>query len=77
VGQQNLPLASGEDHACAFEACGWVRRKTGNHIVLTKPGHAATLSVPNHKQVKRGLLQKQMKLAELSEHEYLTAFANR
>jgi HicA toxin of bacterial toxin-antitoxin, len=77
VGQKNLPVASGEDHACAFEACGWIRRKTGNHIILTKPGEKATLSIPNHGEVKRALLQKQIKIARLSEAEYLAAFAAR
>jgi hypothetical protein len=30
-----------------------VARQRGSHIILTKPGHIATLSVPNHPQVAR------------------------
>jgi HicA toxin of bacterial toxin-antitoxin, len=74
MGQKNLPLASGEDHARAFERCGWKRRKTASHIILTREGYAATLSIPNHKQVKRGLVQAQIRTAGLTEAEYLAAF---
>jgi len=40
-----------------FERLGWqvVRRKS-SHIILTKAGHIATLSVPDHPQVARGTL---------------------
>jgi predicted RNA binding protein YcfA (HicA-like mRNA interferase family) len=80
VGQKDLPLASGERHARAFERCGWkrVRVTSGKnpHIILEKKGVRATLSIPNHKgkDVKRALLQKQVKLAGLTEQEYLDCF---
>ena len=35
------------------------------------------LSIPKHKQVKRGLLAKQVKLAGLTEREYLDCFHKR
>ena len=42
----------------AFEALGWeIVRQRGSHIILTKEGHVATLSVPNHPQVARGTLR--------------------
>ena len=80
MGQKDLPLASGERHARAFERCGWTRaRETSGrnpHIILEKPGVRATLSIPNHKgeNVKRALLQKQIKLAGLTEQQYLDCF---
>jgi predicted RNA binding protein YcfA (HicA-like mRNA interferase family) len=80
VGQKDLPLASGERCARAFERCGWTRvRETSGrnpHIILEKPGVRATLSIPNHKgqNVKRALLQKQIKLAGLTEQQYLDCF---
>ena len=76
MGQKNLPLASGEAHARAFEKCGWerTRRKGGNHIILEKEGIDATLSIPHLKEVKPGLLQKQIGNAQLTEEEYLAAF---
>jgi predicted RNA binding protein YcfA (HicA-like mRNA interferase family) len=75
-----LPLASGERHPRAFERCGWerVRETSGKnpHIILERPGVRATLSIPNHKgkDVKRALLQKQIKLAGLTEQQYLDCF---
>lgn len=42
--------------------------------MLSKAGHSHKLSIPNHKQVKRGLLAKQVKLAGLTEGEYLDYF---
>lgn len=77
MGQKNLPLASGDNHAQAFEHAGWTRRKTGNHILLTKPGVNWTVCIPNHGEVKRALLQKQIRGAGLTEAEYLDHFANR
>jgi len=73
-------LASGERHARAFERCGWERVRetsgTNPHIILEKPGVRATLSIPNHKgrDVKRALLQRQIKLAGLTEQQYLDCF---
>lgn len=73
-------MASGERHARAFERCGWtkVRETSGGnpHIILEKPGVRATLSIPTHRgeNVKRALLQKQIKLAGLTEQQYLDCF---
>jgi hypothetical protein len=80
VGQKDLPLAGGERHARAFERCGWtkVRETSGRnpHIILKKEGVQAILSIPNHKgqDVKRALLQKQIRLAGLTEQQYLDCF---
>ena len=49
-------------------------KREGNHITMTKPGCVATLSIPNHKQVKRGTLQKLIRAAEVAEAAYLDAF---
>lgn len=67
-------MASGEKHAKAFGRCGWTIARAGAHIVLTKDGCPHALSIPNHAEVKRALLQKQIRLAGLSEAEYLAAF---
>lgn len=79
VGQANLPLASGDKHAKAFERCGWTRehrRGRGTHILLTKPDQRATLSLPDQREVKRALLAQLIRLAELTEDEYLACFQN-
>ena len=80
MGQADLPLARAEIHVWAFERCGWVRVRTTSgvnpHIILTKEGSPFTLSIPNHqgKDVKRALLQKQIRTAGLTEDQYLREF---
>jgi predicted RNA binding protein YcfA (HicA-like mRNA interferase family) len=40
-----------------FQKLGWeVARQRGSHIIMTKPGHLATLSIPDHSEVARGEL---------------------
>jgi len=77
VGQRDLPLASGADHVKAFVRAGWVcsnKRAKDAHFYLSKAGERHCLSIPAHHQVKRALLQKQIKLAGLSEREYCDHF---
>lgn len=51
------PLLRPRDVVRALERLGWeATRWHGSHIILTRPGHLATLSVPNHSQVARGTL---------------------
>lgn len=39
----------------AFKKPGWeVARQRGSHIIMTIPGHLATLSIPDHSEVARG-----------------------
>ena len=40
---------SGRKAVKAFERAGWVVRRWGPHIVLTKEGMRPTLSVPDHR----------------------------
>jgi hypothetical protein len=79
VGQKDLPVASGAAHVKAFERAAFVclpkRRGNGKHFILEKAG--VHLSIPDHKEVKRALLQKQIKLAGLTEAEYLDYFHKR
>lgn len=80
MGQANLPLASGEAHAKAFQRCGWTlepRKGRGKHHLLTKPGVAVTLSIPDHAEVKRALLAAQLKRAGISENQYLFCFSGK
>jgi HicA-like toxin of HicAB toxin-antitoxin system len=78
MGLSNLPLASGSEHARAFQRLEWVldtkRRGRGKHYLLTKPGERATLSIPDHHQVKRTIIAALIKAARETEESYLKAF---
>src|SRR5947199_10497383 len=51
-----VPVLRPREVVRAFERLGWeVARQQGSHIILTKPGQIATLSVPKHPTVARGL----------------------
>jgi predicted RNA binding protein YcfA (HicA-like mRNA interferase family) len=53
-----VPLLRPAEVVGVFEKLGWrVVRRRGSHIILTKTGSVATLSVPDHPQVARGTLQ--------------------
>jgi predicted RNA binding protein YcfA (HicA-like mRNA interferase family) len=53
---------------------GWqVTRQKGSHIILTKAGHIATLSVPDHKEVAKGTLRSLIRSAGLTVSEFLDA----
>jgi predicted RNA binding protein YcfA (HicA-like mRNA interferase family) len=43
----------------------------GSHVVMTKPGMKANLSVPHHKEISIGLLRKLIKYAEIEVDEFL------
>ena len=59
-------MLSGREAVWAFEALGWqVARQSSSHIILVKPGHRATLSVPDHRQVAKGTLRSLIRQAGL------------
>ena len=67
-----LPLLRPREVVRAFEKLGWsVARQRGSHIILTKEGHIATLSVPNHPEVAKGTLRSLVSKAGLTVEEFL------
>ena len=53
-----LPAISGREAVRAFERDGWqLARQRGSHMVMRKPGIAVVLSVPDHRELKRGTLR--------------------
>ncbi len=57
-----------------FQQFGWAPvRQRGSHIILTKPGHIATLSVPNHAEVARGTLRTLIARAGLTVDAFVVA----
>ena len=63
----SLPILSGRDVVKAFAKDGWqMARQRGSHMILVKPGHMATLSVPDHREVARGTLRSLIRSSGLS-----------
>lgn len=70
----SVPLLSGQEVVRVFISCGWsVARQRGSHIIMTKDGEIATLSVPNHKELARGTLRSLIRDANLTVDEFLAA----
>ncbi len=66
-----LPALSGKEVTRGFVKLGWiVVRRKGSHIILTKEGEMATLSVPNHQQVAKGTLRSLIRSAGLTVDEF-------
>ena len=69
-----LPLLRPGEVVRAFERLGRrVARQRGSHIVLTKAGAPATLSIPDHAQVVRGTLRALIAKAGLTVEGFLAA----
>lgn len=66
-----LPTLSGAQTVRNFQHFGWsVARQRGGHIIMTKPGEMATLSVPNHSTVAKGTLRSLIRSAGLTVAEF-------
>ena len=63
---------SGKEVVRLFEAFGWsVARQKGSHVIMTKEGKLATLSVPLHKEVAKGTLRSLLRSAGLTVDEFM------
>ena len=68
-----VPILRPREVVKTFEKIGWeVARQRSSHIILTKEGHIATLSIPNHR-VARGTLRSLIARAEITVEEFLEA----
>ena len=73
-----VPILRPREVVGAFEKLGWqVARQRGSHIILTREGHIATLSVPNHRTVARGTLRSLINRAGLTVDEFREAVTGR
>jgi predicted RNA binding protein YcfA (HicA-like mRNA interferase family) len=69
-----IPLLRPHEVIKTFEKFGWqVARRKGSHIILTKHGHIASLSIPNHPQVARGTLRSFIGKAGATADEFIEA----
>lgn len=67
-----LPSVSGERAVRAFQKAGWIKdRQRGSHVILIKPGHAASLSVPQHREVAPGTLRALIRAAGMPVDEFV------
>jgi predicted RNA binding protein YcfA (HicA-like mRNA interferase family) len=67
----SLPILSGRDVVKAFAKDGWqMARQRGSHMILVKPGHMATLSVPDHREVARGTLRSLIRSSGLTVEQF-------
>ena len=67
-----LPSVSGERAVKAFQKAGWSKdRQRGSHVILIKPGHAASLSVPQHRELAPGTLRALIRAAGMSVDEFV------
>lgn len=68
----SLPVLSGQEVVRVFESFGWsVARQKSSHIIMTKEGETATLSIPNYKEVARGTLRGLIRSANLAADEFV------
>ena len=69
-----VPVLRGQEVVRVFTSLGWsVSRQRGSHIVMTKTGELATLSVPNHQKVARGTLRTLIRAANLTTDEFVAS----
>jgi predicted RNA binding protein YcfA (HicA-like mRNA interferase family) len=67
-----LANISGKDAAKAFQKAGWqVRGQVGSHLVLTKAGVRANLTIPQHTEIAPGTLRGLIRTAGLTVDEFL------
>ena len=67
-----LPSVSGERAVRVFQRAGWIKdRQRGSHVILIKPGHAASLSVPQHREIAPGTLRALIRAAGMSVDEFV------
>jgi predicted RNA binding protein YcfA (HicA-like mRNA interferase family) len=71
---KRVPVLSGYEVVRIFERLGWTLvRQGGSHMILTKSGEIASLSVPNHREVAAGTLRGLIRAANLTVDEFLAA----
>jgi len=66
-----LPVISGARAVKAFQQAGWhVARQRGSHVILPKPGHIASLSIPSIENLPPGTLRSLLRASGLTLEEF-------
>jgi len=67
-----LPIISGQRAVKVFAKAGWKTRwQVGSHVTMEKEGKRATLSIPQHRELGRGLLRALIRDAGLTVNEFV------
>ncbi len=67
-----LPVISGREARRAFEKAGWsFNRQRGSHMILIKSGVSVNLSVPDHRELDRGLLRGLIRDAGITVDQFI------
>ena len=67
-----LSNISGKEAVKVFEKSGWEQRgQVGSHIVMTKEGEKANLSIPQHKELSIGTLRALIRNSGMTVDEFL------
>jgi predicted RNA binding protein YcfA (HicA-like mRNA interferase family) len=67
-----LPSVSGEQVVRAFQKAGWIKdRQHGSHVILIKPGHPASLSIPQHRELAPGTLRSSIRASGMSVTQFV------
>ena len=70
----HLPVISGRDAAKAFKAAGFVevpKRGKGSHMALARESPTTLLTIPDHRELKRGTLRALIRQSGLTTDEFV------
>lgn len=68
-----LPVVSGRDTAHALEKFGFEllpKRGKGSHIVMSKRGYPAIITIPDHRELDRGTLRSIIRSAGMTVEQF-------
>jgi predicted RNA binding protein YcfA (HicA-like mRNA interferase family) len=68
----SLPSIPGERAVRTLQKAGWFKdRQHGSHVILIKPGHPASLSVPLHRELAPGTLRALIRASGMSVDQFV------
>lgn len=68
----SLPSISGERAVRILQKAGWFKdRQHGSHVIPIKPGHPASLSVPQHRELAPGTLRALIRASGMSVGQFV------
>ena len=68
----SLPSVSGERAVRTFQKADWFKdRQHGSHVILIKPGHPASLSVPLHRELAPGTMRALIRASGMSVDQFV------